>query len=98
MNTQTVFYFGADRGIDGEVSFLEFHRFIGRTVSPVFPGFTLTKGEGYWEGKSEVVRILTIVHDAKQSPLCYHIAEIYRDEFGQSAVLVTIQSIDAKLV
>lgn len=98
MNRQTTFYFGADCGIDDPVSDGQFLQFLSNAVVLYFPGFTITESKGWWEGKPERVRVLTIIHGPDDADRCTKIAETYRDRFSQSSVLVTTIDVDARLV
>lgn len=65
-----------------------FTRFLNDYVTPTFPGFTVTTAEGYWKGKPEIVRVLTILAADSDSlrNTVRQIAERYKTEFSQEAV------------
>lgn len=57
-------------------------------VTPHFPGFTITTAQGYWKGKPETVRVLSILMpdtDAGRNQIRYF-AEQYKTLFAQEAV------------
>ncbi|KKK52623.1 hypothetical protein LCGC14_3103020 [marine sediment metagenome] len=91
MRKQTELYLGCH--IDGPpfaVTLEPFRRFLSSEVTPRFSGFTVTEGLGYWEGKQEMVRILTIIHNGKSKYLVslVQIAQTYKARFSQGCVLV----------
>lgn len=71
-----------------EISDVSFQRFIDESITPRFPGFTITKAQGYWKGKPEMVRVFTIVADDDTSfrTNIRMMAERYKSDFGQEAV------------
>lgn len=84
-------YFGAN--IPDPVSFhvvtdTEFQRFIEDSITPRFPGFTIGDMTGYWKGKPERVRVVTILgeDDSSFRTNVRIIAEHYKQDFGQEAV------------
>jgi hypothetical protein len=57
-------------------------------VTPGFPGFTVTEGQGYWKGQPELVRMLSIMApdtDAFRATI-RQFAEQYKTMFAQEAV------------
>lgn len=74
----------------GTVSEQELETFIDEVVEARFPeGFTVWRARGRWDGGSEEVMILEIVHpdDASLERRVAEIADEYRRRFNQEAVL-----------
>lgn len=80
---------------DGSVAYMQdqvtddmFARFLNDYVTPAFPGFTVTTARGYWKGKPEIVRVLTLLASDSNSfrDTVRQYAERYKTEFGQEAV------------
>lgn len=57
-------------------------------VTAQFPGFTITTAEGYWKGKPETVRMVTILapDGGNFRNTIRGFAERYKTEFAQEAV------------
>lgn len=86
-------YFGAsipayEGQNDFEVTDADFAKYLEGYITPQFPGFTVMLQEGYWKGKSEKVRLLTILApDAGQfRNVIRGFAEVYKTAFNQEAV------------
>ncbi len=83
-----------EREIDGvpymqdQITDTMFGRFLEEYVTPNYPGFTVTTSQGYWKGKPETVRILTLLAPDSNSfrDNVRMMAERYKTEFGQEAV------------
>lgn len=102
METQNLFrmYFGRNIGPDNRVIGLEVTQFIHRHIAPVFPGFTVYQGKGFWEEESEDCFIVEIIAEGAGVAM-YDIRIIcnaYKKRFNQDAVLVTHQSVNMELV
>src|SRR6266404_273866 len=62
-------------------------------VGEAFEGFTVTDGEGHWQGASENSYIFEIVGSVADREKVCSVAGKLRDEFKQQAVLVTEQEL-----
>ncbi|KKL55361.1 hypothetical protein LCGC14_2256220, partial [marine sediment metagenome] len=74
MKTQNVFrmYFGRNIGEKGNrVCHLDMRDFIQAHIVPVFPGFTIYDGIGYWEGEQEDCFIVEIIASFADDPNSY---------------------------
>ena len=101
MKHKTEFYLGCH--IDGPpfaVTVEPFCRFLSCSVTPRFSGFTVADGQGYWQGKPEPVRVLTIIHDGttQEQEDLEDIAAEYKDRFSQGCVLVVDSDVQGRLV
>jgi hypothetical protein len=78
----------------------DWNQFIDNVVASRFSGFTVTNGIGYWEGASEIVRILTILGDdgIVWRENVRYVAAVYRDQFGQDCVLIEWSDVRGELV
>lgn len=92
MKTATTyqFYFGKQiQVLNRSVSSLDFSRFLKEHVIPEFESFTVVEGVGYWKGVPEDVFIVTIItEDFYDAITINEIAEAYKKQFYQDAVLV----------
>lgn len=80
-------------GVPSHQNFLHFLR---NSVTPVFPGFTVLVGSGYWQGKREdcaVVRIFAAnKRDADYIAAC-KLAVVYCKSAKEDYVLVTVTAV-----
>ena len=87
-------YFGTAKP-GGVVSSEDWARFLGNTVTPLFPhGLTSTRASGQWRGADgEIVRedahVLQILHpdDAATEKAIRELVDAYKTQFKQEAVL-----------
>lgn len=85
-------YFGGNitsgDGVTIHIGGEAFARFLNDYITPTFPGFTVTTAQGYWKGRPETVRVLTILapdSDGLRNNV-RQFAERYKTEFAQEAV------------
>jgi hypothetical protein len=102
INTATCYqlYLGTDIEILGRtVGYHDFLRFLEEEVIPNFKSFSVTDSTGYWKGKPEPIKILTIITgDYEDAIVIKRIAEAYKKRFYQDAVLVNTFSCFPNLV
>ena len=89
MRTLYRLHLGRNIGNAGRtVSDADLGAFLRADVSPVFPGFTLTHGLGYWEGAPEPTCVLEVLADEEDRPRVESLAALYAARFAQDAVLL----------
>lgn len=82
-------------------SFPSWTDFLSRVVSPCFPGYTVIKGIGSWEGQHEGCLILTIItkeFEERERNMVADIIVEYCAQFKQDSVLVEVSLVAARLV
>lgn len=81
-------WFGANIPGASQVSDADWRSFLADSVTPHFPGFTVTTAEGYWKGEPELVRVVSILAEDTGSfrQTIRIIAEHYKSRFNQEAV------------
>lgn len=97
-------YFGREIPAGGEVSEVDWRRFMDEVVTPRFPaGLTVWRAEGHWrEPDGRLVReasfVLEVFHrgEAEAAESLGEIAEVYRRRFGQTAVLRVSSPVDVR--
>ena len=67
-------------------------------VGNVFEGFTVTRGQGWWDGIAENAVQFHIVAEWDREPDVISLAETLKDQLMQEAVLVTSRPVRAFLV
>jgi hypothetical protein len=89
--TETRLFFGTNVADERKpnVTDLAFEAFVKSTVTPRFPGFTLQKAWGSWEGKFENSFILTLIHPGGPMNLVdiEAIRQKYCEQFAQESVM-----------
>lgn len=103
LKIQATLYLGANiKGENYHVSREQFTLWLKEHVTPVFTGFTVRLGEGFWDGESELSRELVLINtampDCKFKNAVSLIAASYRSRFKQEAVLVTFQPVAVEFV
>ncbi len=93
--TLATLWFGANIPDGREVWTEDWESFLADSVTPHFPGFTVTSGDGYWKGKPEFVRVLTLLSDDSDGfrNQVRMIAEHYKTRFEQEAVAYAFQPV-----
>lgn len=82
-------YFGANIGSEYRITENRFREFCHNHATPLFSGYTILKGVGYWQDEPENNYIMIIVADADEKDKVIEIAEAYKHKFDQDCVLVT---------
>jgi hypothetical protein len=92
-------YFGANVPNGDYVTDALFAQFLEDEITPQFPGFTVMHGQGYWKGKPEIVRALSILapdtNDFRGRIRAF--AERYKTRFHQEAVAYDFTSCEFTL-
>ena len=89
---------------NGEVSEAAWARFCDDRVSAAFPdGYTVIDAAGYWRPKPDTTsreraKIILIVAPAAAREKVLTVARRYREQFGQSCVLVSASDAEADFV
>lgn len=94
-------YFGGRCGAGIEIDDSEFSAFVRGFLSTRLEAFTVETGYGYWKGKREPVRIVTVTGTDDQGELgstCYQIAKLYALEYSQDAVWINCFTSHSTLV
>lgn len=81
-------YFGLSIAGKQAVDADTFAAFLGRAVTPHFPGFAVQNVLGYWKGEPEAAAVLIILGDdvGQFRQQIRSIAEMYKSDFLQEAV------------
>lgn len=97
--TETKLFFGFNNseGTARVVTDAAWEAFLANQVTPLFSGFTVFETVGYWNGKREMSRTVSFLHDASaQSNLGLNaIRQAYCETFAQTSVLRIDSVVDA---
>lgn len=81
-----------------QVSELDMSVFLDNVVSKLFPGFTRIEAKGYWESSIERTTVVEIMTSPESELKIVDIAEQYKAEFNQDAVLVQRLDVNETLI
>ncbi len=97
--TQYQLYLGQNNPVTGkDYTRDEIVEWCNTYIAPVYPGYTITEGTGYWKGQPEQVTIVTLIGEEKDSQTVRLLAGHYKTMHQQEAVLVTKLALDAEFV
>jgi hypothetical protein len=103
MTRRVDIYLGRSIPGGGRVRAEDLALWLDRTVTPIFPGFTLTHGTGYWERQREDCVVLTILVDDRVEWIdaqlaARRVAWEYKQRFHQESVLWTVSECEMEIV
>lgn len=58
-----------------------------------FEGFTLFEAKGYYQGQAEASKVALIIIDESKLETVKKVADIYRQQFNQHSVMVTVSNL-----
>lgn len=96
----TVCYFGADIPNGETVSPAQWDSFVETHIANRLESFTLSETVGYWKRCKERTYVLTVVHrkDDDIADVTHTIADLYKQQFEQEAVLINTSATSPVLV
>ncbi|GAK82604.1 hypothetical protein JCM19238_147 [Vibrio ponticus] len=86
-------FFGLSIPSGGHVTNQQWQDFVDQQIVPKFQGFNILNSMGYWQGKQENAKIVTILLTERQIPLAREIAQIYAKQFEQDSVMLVLSSV-----
>ena len=81
-------YFGLSLPQGNSVSLDDWNTFEKNQITKYFDGFNVVNSTGYYKGKPERSKIVTIVLEEKDIPKAKKLARIYAEKFNQESVMV----------
>jgi hypothetical protein len=87
-------YFGLSKPDGGAVSIEEWDNFQSNIIGKYFDGFNVTDSIGFYKGKSETSKIVTIISDISDVSKVYELAKEYDRMYQQESVLLVQKEID----
>ena len=97
----TKLYCGRSRADGSLILLRDVLAFIQAEVATQYEAFTLTHATGYWNGKPEETFVLEFITDTTKFPIDFRpkqIAQAYKKQFNQEAVLITYQDIETVMI
>jgi len=99
---KTELYFGrnityTDKSVE-RITGEQIDKFLSDIVSPLFPGFTVLRGVGYWQGEPEDCFVVVIIHESTNADYeaLLEIIRYYKRTFYQESVLRVDSNIGIK--
>ena len=84
---------------NGEISEEAWKRFCDKHVSAAFPdGYTVLESTGYWRTAKERAKVILVIAPANAKEKVLSVAEQYRKDFDQSAVLISSSKVEMDVV
>lgn len=87
-------YFGLSVPRGGGLSLDEWQQFEKKVLAKTFDGFNVVDSTGYYKGKPERSKIVTIIVTEKEMKKVEEIAKNYADRFGQDSVMMVKVAVD----
>jgi len=81
-------FFGLSLPGGGAVSLNEWQEFEREKIAKTFEGFNVVDSTGYYKGKPERSKIVTVIVDENGIEKAHELARLYAKEFQQDSVMV----------
>ena len=81
-------FFGLSLPNGGSVSLDDWRSFQINTIAKTFDGFNVVDSIGFYKGKPERSKIVTLIVEAKDIPKAKQLAALYARQFEQDSVMV----------
>jgi len=81
-------YFGLSLPSGGAVSLQQWQAFRDQQLAKAFEGFNVVDSVGFYEGKPERSKIVTLIVDESEIPKAKRLAERYAAQFHQDSVML----------
>ncbi len=81
-------FFGLSLPNGGAVSLNDWQRFQQEKIATTFEGFNVVDSTGYYKGKPERSKIVTVIVDEKGTQKAKDIAALYAKMFQQESVMI----------
>ena len=81
-------FFGLSMPDGGAVSLNDWQKFERGTIAKTFDGFNVVSSTGYYKGKAERSKIVTLIVEEKDVGKAKHLAKLYATRFKQESVMM----------
>lgn len=89
-NLRLRMFFGLSKPGGGIVSSSEWALFQRNVIAKQFDGFNVVDSVGFFEGRSEQSKILTLIMNKNEIPKAEKIATMYAQRFDQESVMMVV--------
>ncbi len=83
-------FFGLSLPNGGAVSLYDWQMFQEKQISQTFEGFNVVDSTGFYEGKPERSKIVTLIIEKKDIPKAKKLAKSYAQQFQQESVMIVV--------
>ncbi len=83
-------FFGLSLPNGGAVSLYDWQMFQEKQISQTFKGFNVVDSTGFYEGKPERSKIVTLIIEKKDIPKAKKLAKSYAKQFQQESVMIVV--------
>ncbi|GLQ29596.1 DUF3574 domain-containing protein [Litoribrevibacter albus] len=81
-------FFGLSLPSGGAVSLADWQSFQDNEIVNTFDGFNVVDSVGYYKGKPERSKIVTVIVESKDVPKAKELAALYSKKFHQESVMI----------
>lgn len=81
-------FFGLSLPQGGGVSYYDWQLFLEEEIAKTFDGFNVVDSIGFYKGKPERSKIVTIVLDQNEMPKVIKLGKVYAAKFHQESVMM----------
>lgn len=81
-------FFGLSLPSGGAVSLADWQSFQDNEIVNTFDGFNVVDSVGYYKGKAERSKIVTVIVESKDVPKAKELAALYSKKFHQESVMI----------
>lgn len=93
-NYRVRMYFGLSMPSGGAVSLYDWDKFQNEQIASAFSGFNVVDSVGYYQGKPERSKVVTIVIKKEDMSVVKEVAKKYATLFSQDSVMVVAVPVD----
>tara|TARA_B100000959_G_scaffold173424_1_gene181547 strand:+ start:1706 stop:2092 length:387 start_codon:yes stop_codon:yes gene_type:complete len=83
-------FFGLSLPNGGAVSLYDWQMFEKKQISRTFEGFNIVNSTGFYKGKSERSKVVTLIIEKKDIPKAKELAKSYAQQFQQESVMIVV--------
>jgi len=93
-NFRVRLFFGLSIPEGGKVSVQDWETFQKKVITKSFKGFNVVDSIGYYKGKAEPSKIVTLILDGNDLEKAEKVAKTYAKQFKQDSVMMVVVKID----
>ena len=83
-------FFGLSLPNGGAVSLYDWQMFEKKQISRTFEGFNIVDSTGFYKGKPERSKVVTLIIEKKDIPKAKELAKSYAQQFQQESVMIVV--------
>ncbi len=83
-------YFGLSLPTGNAVSLHDWQKFEKNKIATTFDGFNIVSSTGYYKGKQEQSKVVTIIMEKNDIPKAKKLAKVFAKQFHQESVMIVV--------